>query len=143
MKDVSFAYRTAIFEAINGLVSYGGSVVPVYSGYAETDDKIYIILEDINEVQANDNKSKFLTSATINIEVVQVSDRGVSYKAVDEITGAIMQILVPTPFKAGFTIDANFQAVNVQVVGGQHLIEETVPKVIRRVSRLRAVIEQL
>jgi hypothetical protein len=141
MKDVNGAYRAAIFSALNGNLSYNSVNVPVFSGYAEFDGNLYVVLENANDVQSNINKNKFITQCTINIEIINYQTRGTSYVAVDNVYEQIMEILIPEPFKAGFTANG-FQVMNPEVTSVNHLIEQGLEKVVRKIIRLRTGIVQ-
>ena len=140
MKDVSGPYRAAIFTALNGNLSYNSVSVPVFSGYAETTDSLYVILENTSEV-GDHNKNKFTTSSTITIEIINYQTRAVSYVALDDVYEQIMELLIPEPFTAGFTI-TGFQALNPEVTSVNHLIEQGLEKCVRKVFRLKTDIVQ-
>lgn len=138
MKDVDFIYRSAIYTALNGAITYGGNVIKIFSGYAETTDNLYIVIGD-SSVTNNNNKHKFGNTATITIEVVHHLTRGVTYKEVDDVYNSMMTILIPSPQTAGFNMGVNFQALNV-TAESNHFLEQTLEKVLRKIVRVQSLI---
>lgn len=136
------ALREAVFTALNGNVSYNSANVPVFSGYAETTDSLYIVLESATNNPAKNNKAKFYTSAVLNIEVVHTQDRAVSYKTVDDVFNIVKGVLLPAPWTAGFTLASPYKAKNPQIVFEDHLLEQTLEKIVRKIFRLQVEIEQ-
>ena len=137
MKDIDFTYRSAIFTALNGAITYNANVIKVFSGYAETTDNLYIVIGD-SSVNSNNNKHKFGNTATITIEVVHHLTRGVTYKEVDDVYNLMMEILIPAPHTAGFSL-TGFQALNV-TAESNHFLEQTLDKVLRKIVRVQSLI---
>lgn len=142
MIPVEKYYREAVYAALNG-IQYNGSPVPVFSGYAETEENLYIVLEGITSNPDLRNKQKHITAATLVIEVVHTQERAISYKVVDEVGELLLAELIGTPNQALFTLDTDFKALNPEVVSTNYIIEETLNKIVRKIIRLRTVIEQL
>lgn len=142
MKAVDQVYREAIFTALNGNLTYNSNPVNVYSAEADTTDKLYVIIGEATNVQDNTNKKKFCTASTVNIEIVHYQEAGTSYKVINDVYDQMMDILIPAPYTAGFIINTDFQACNVEVTSTTDLYELSTEKIIRKVIRLRTEIFQ-
>lgn len=142
MKDLTFPYRQAIYEALSGNVTYNSFPVPVTSALSEAEQPYYIVINSLS-IANQSNKHRFIHAATIQLEVVDYATRAASYKAVSDIFGQIMAILAPSPWTAGFVIDSDFQAVNVEITGHTDLFEPSFQKVVRKIIEIRSEIVQL
>ena len=142
MKDVHQEYRKQVYETLNGAVSYNSTVVPVYTYMAEPTGDLYIVLGATSGTPSNNNKAKFLTSSVLTIDIVHFQTRGVSTAVVDDVYGQCMELLITAPFTPGFTLASPFKAANIEVIMDDHIFEQGLDKVVRKVFRLRCEIEQ-
>ena len=142
MRDLTFPYRQALFNALDGNLTYQTKNVLVTSAISEAEEPYYVVVNNIS-LQNLSNKHRFIHAATVQIEIVDYHTRAASYKAVSDIFGQIMAILTPTPWTAGFTIASNFQAVNVEIAGHTDLFEPSVEKVVRKIVEIRSEIVQI
>jgi hypothetical protein len=140
MKDVNNIFREAVYAALNGAIVYAGSVVNVFTGIADTTDNLYIVLSTMSDSQVSRNKKKFCTASTLVIDIVHHQTRAVSFSAVSDVYGQVMELLVPSPQTAGFNVPVGFQVTQIEVAGTEDLFEQTVDKVVRKIARLRAEI---
>ena len=141
MTPVSNVLRTAIYTALNGAITYNSNPVPVVSAIQEDGTPYYIVLEETTTSPDYD-KHKFQTDITITIEIVDFQTRAASYKAVNDIYALMMAILLPSPFRAGFTLATGFQATNVQVIGDNEILEQFQDIIVRKNIRLRCSITE-
>lgn len=142
MKDVHHEYRKSIFNTLNMSITVDGNDVPVFSGYAETTESIYIVLGAARAVPTDGNKNKFLTASTLTIDIVHFQDRAITYSVVDDIFGQCLELLIPKPFTAGFTMVSPFVPGNIEVTSDNHIEEQSLNKCVRRVFNLKCTIEQ-
>lgn len=141
MRDLTFPYREALYTALNGNISYNATNVPVTSALSEAEAPYYIVINNLT-LQNLSNKHKFVHAATVQFEIVDYRTRAASYKAVSDIFGQIMAILTPTPWSAGFVIDSNFQAINVEITSHNDLFEPSHEKIVRKIFEIRSEIVQ-
>lgn len=113
MKDVSKGLRQAVYDEINGNLTWDGLNVPIYDEKEESNATLYVLLSTQTET-ADDHFSGFITKATILIDIVHRTFDSVSKDAVDTVAGQIGENLLPTPNFTWLTPPAGFIYANVK-----------------------------
>jgi hypothetical protein len=102
MKDASNSVRTIYVNALNGNISYNGKDVPVYGQDPfKTMPKNYIIISSITET-ANNTNNTFQNIVTVDIDIFSEQYRINDLSVVDNISGQILNILIPDSQIDGF-----------------------------------------
>jgi len=124
MKDPCDDIRDWMYSTLNNAVSYGGSVVPVYSfapsGYAEP----YIIIGDHEAAESRPAKDTYLWEVQTTIEIYTTFEQATnaSYLPVNSISDQILKLLVQRAYggygveDGGVTFN-NFNLVVCRPVG--------------------------
>jgi hypothetical protein len=107
MKDSSNNVRVIYVNALNGNLSYNGKDVPVYGQDPfRTLPKNYVIISSITENAANTNNS-FQNVVNVYIDIFSEQYRVNDPAVIDNISGQILNILIPNPGIIGFS-DSDF-----------------------------------
>lgn len=116
MIEVNKLFRKAVYEALNGNLTFDAAIVPVFDEkviQAEGNSQ-YVILQSQSNTQQN-TFSSFNTDTTLIIQVVAKSWDGVSKDPIDDISNQILQILFPTPNTTGLITQAGIQICNARL----------------------------
>lgn len=113
MKDVSKGLRMAIWNVLNGALTYDSVNVPVSDERTDQNVPRYVILSTQSGTPIERNDSAWVTRATILLDIVQKTD-SVSKDGLDDISNSIMEIIQPTPTTIGITPPAGFQYTNLE-----------------------------
>lgn len=110
MKDPSGYIRTWLYGVLNGTVSYGGSVVPVYSFASKDAAMPYIIIAEQTGDPEGGTKDAWINKHDITLEIYCASKgNDASYVPLNTIANSVIQ-LVRT--RAKVTIDSGFNVVS-------------------------------
>lgn len=106
----------AVFNALNGNLSWDGDNVPVYDEKRRVNatDNIYVVLSTQQESDAPQTSDAFITLSTIDIEILHKTDYEVSKTVVNNISNQILNIIFPTPQTNGMPVQDHFQILNVR-----------------------------
>lgn len=142
-QDPERVYRKAVYNALDGNVTYNGTVVPVYDEFAsDTAPNLFIVLGN----QYGDdrrNYAKFVTGSVIVIDIVHHQNRGMTKDVVDTVSNSIKNILLPSLGAFGISVDAGFSVNNLYRETSSYLSEQNNTKwVIRKIERYRCEIQQ-
>jgi hypothetical protein len=115
MKDTQKILRQAVYDIINGQLSYNGSNVPVYDEKRKVGqaDSLFVILGTQQETD-DSTSDAFITDSSIDIEIQHRTEFEVSKDAIDDVSNQILQILMPTPQTDGFLVQNLFQITCVR-----------------------------
>jgi hypothetical protein len=142
-KDPESVFRKAVYNALNGNVSYNGTNVPVYDEFAsDTAGDLFIVL---GNQYADDkrNFAKFVTGCVIIIDICHIQNRAMTKDVVDAVSNTIKGILMPSLVLTGLTLDAGFSVNNLYRETSSYLSEQNNTKwVLRKLERYRADIQQ-
>lgn len=142
MKDTKKILRQAVFDALDGNVTYDGNPIPVYDEKNDN-EPIYILLS--NQQEFDDNTSDaFITRSTLDYEVVEQTGYSVSKDAIDDINDQILTIIFPTPSTTGLTMPTGFQFLNLRRESSRSLAFEisATESIIRNITTITATIVQ-
>lgn len=142
MKDNKKILRQAVFDALDGNVTYDGNPIPVYDEKNDN-EPIYILLS--NQQEFDDNTSDaFITRSTLDYEVVEQTGYSVSKDAIDDINDQILTIIFPTPSTTGLTMPTGFQFLNLRRESSRSLAFEisATESIIRNITTITATIVQ-
>jgi hypothetical protein len=144
MKDPVKFIKDAYFNALDGVITYNGSTIPVYDEEAdETGGDYYIIISTITDTDLP-NKAKFMNDVEVLIDVVSQNNWRVDLvkQIVDSITAKILAVIIPSVGTTSLTDDADFQIVDVRKASTQHvpIIDTGTKKIVRRLTRFTQLI---
>jgi len=142
-QDPDREFRKAIFNALDGNVTFNGNVVPVYDEFAaDNAPNLFIVLGN----QYGDdrrNYAKFVTGGVIIIDIVHFQNRAMTKDVVDAVSNSIKAILMPGIATFGVTMDAGWSINNLYREASTYLSEQNNTKwILRKIERFRAEIQQ-
>jgi hypothetical protein len=111
VKDTKKILRSAIYTALSGNITYNAVNVPVVDERLRSTQTAnnFIVLSTQQETDVENNDCAFITDSYIDIEIVNKTMSEVSKDVNDDIYEDVMEILIPTPYDAGFSLPAGFQ----------------------------------
>lgn len=128
MTDAAFDIRKGYFEALNGAIQYEGKAVPVYSFVSPEETELAIIIGNITEIEAGNNKDRWGKTVAVNLDI-QNFTKGkarVSTAAVDFIGDRIQAIIIPQRSGGGqVSAGAGWRVVSTRLETSGHLLEDT------------------
>jgi hypothetical protein len=144
MKDPVKFIKEAYFNALDGVITYNGSTIPVYDEEAdETGGDYYIIISTITDADFP-NKGKFMNDVEVLIDVVSQNNWRVDLvkQIVDSITAKILNVIIPSVGATSLIENADFQIVDVRKASTQHvpIIDTGTKKIVRRLTRFTQLI---
>jgi hypothetical protein len=144
MKDPVKFIKEAYFNALDGVITYNGSTIPVYDDEAdETGGDYYIIISTITDADFP-NKGKFMNDVEVLIHVVSQNNWRVDLvkQIVDSITAKILNVIIPSVGATSLIENADFQIVDVRKASTQHvpIIDTGTKKIVRRLTRFTQLI---
>jgi hypothetical protein len=103
MKDTKKILRLALFNALNGNVTYNNNPVVMYEEKLPSgvSPDMFILLSNQQETSSDDNDSCFITKSSIDIEIVHKTGSDLSKDDIDDVYEQLMEILIPKPFTLG------------------------------------------
>jgi hypothetical protein len=120
MKDCSNSVRTIYVNALNGNITYNGKDVPVYGQDPfKTLPKNYVIISSITE-QANNTNNTFQNIVQVDIDIFSEQYRVNDLSVVDNISGQILNILIPDSQIDGFQ-DSDFTVYPMSRINSLYL----------------------
>ncbi len=142
-KDAERVFRRAIFDALDGNVTYNGNVVPVYDEFASDNAPNLFIVLGNQYADDRRNFAKFVTGSVIVIDIVHHQNRAMTKDVVDDVAESIKGILMPSISGTGLTLEAGFSVNNLYRETSSYLSEQNNTKwVLRKIERYRANIQQ-
>jgi len=144
MKDPVKFIKEAYFNALDGVITYNGSTIPVYYEEAdETGGDYYILISTITDADFP-NKGKFMNDVEVLIDVVSQNNWRVDLvkQIVDSITAKILNVIIPSVGATSLIENADFQIVDVRKASTQHvpIIDTGTKKIVRRLTRFTQLI---
>lgn len=124
MKDPAGLIRTWLYGVLNGTVSYGGSVVPVYS-VAPKDASNYMLISSQTTDPEDGTKDAYINRHSIQLEIYYRTDgNDSSYVPVNTIANSALQLIRT---RAKVTIDSGFNVISCTIAGliTDHILTET------------------
>ena len=112
MKDTQKPLRQAVFNLLDGQLTYDSAAVNVYDEMNDGDD-IYVLLSTQQET-FDETSDTFITRSSISIEVVAKTGTWVSKDIIDDISDQIYDLLRPTTSTTGLANPSGFLIQNVQ-----------------------------
>jgi hypothetical protein len=142
-KDPERVFRKAVYNALNGNVSYGILPVPVYDEFAsDTAGDLFMVLSN-QYADDRRNFAKFVTGCVLIIDICHLQNRAMTKDVVDAVSNSVKGILMPSLVATGLTLDAGFSVTNLYRETSSYLSEQNNTKwVIRKIERYRAEIQQ-
>lgn len=111
MKDTKKILRLAVFNALDGQITYNAVAVPVLDEKVRNSaaSDLFILLTTQSETAVDRNSSGFITQSSIDIEIVQKTGTEVSKDAIDDVCEDVLEIIFPAIGTLGITVPAGFQ----------------------------------
>ena len=107
MKDPSHVILGALYTALNTNVSYGGSVIPVYTRIIEWEDRDVDQMIQLSEVRLDEDgpKDAYLSKGTVDIyiDTFFTGKNEGSWVPVNSISTSLTQLIDTTFSLSGFT----------------------------------------
>lgn len=142
-KDAERVFRKAIYNALNGNVTYGGTTIPVYDEFADDNAPNLFIVLGNQYADDRRNFAKFVTGSVIVIDIVHHQNRAMTKDVVDAVANSIKAIIMPDISNTGLTLDAGFSINNLYRETSSYLSEQNNTKwLLRKIERYRANIQQ-
>jgi hypothetical protein len=110
-------FRKAIFDVLNGNVSYASSVVPLYDKKVRTGEtpQIYMYFGSQSELYATDQDCAWQTKSTLNLVFVAKSGSEVSQDVLDDISDSALTLLINLPGHDNLGAQNGFQILEVRM----------------------------
>lgn len=117
MKNTQKPFRLAIWNALDGNLSYNSIPVPVTDEKKLQSDqsKIYVIFGRQTETPTERNDSTWITQSTIDLLIISKTFSETSKDIVNDLSDDILQLLLTTPQINGFTDPLGFQVQNIEL----------------------------
>lgn len=142
-QDPEKVFRKAVYNALNGVITYNGTTVPVYDEFAsDTAPNLFIVL---GNQYADDRRNyhKFVTGSVLVIDICHHQNRAMTKDVVDTVANSIKGILMPNLASFGISLDAGWSVNGLYRETSSYLSEQNNTKwVIRKVERYRCEIQQ-
>jgi hypothetical protein len=104
MKDIGATIRT-VYTSLLGAITYAGQAVPFYTAEPfETTPNFFIVLQNIEQSEEN-NDQRWVSNATVTLDVITKQNMANSRDAVDNIAGQILTALLPNTYVDRSTAD--------------------------------------
>jgi hypothetical protein len=119
MRDSGYQLRKAFFDALNGVVEFNSTAVPVVDGKLETlpTDGVFIVFGDQTDTDKS-NKNSYAIETIFDLAVVDKRKSTGSKKDVEEVCDAVLQVIKPTLNTHGLTIASPFKITYVKFLTG-------------------------
>lgn len=122
MIDVKQPVRKAYYDLLNGVLSYGGNVVPVTDDIKKLGDisTVYVLLSN----QSGSDSSTFQTfdsDETIVLDIVFKAGTRANKEVVDAVAGQIVSLVLPIPGSTGLVSGPGVQINCVKLTGDTYL----------------------
>lgn len=118
MKDTMQIFLNAVYQLLNGNLSYNGSIVPVFDKkrHVNVPSGLYVILGAQRESDEPQSSEYFITSTELDIEIWHVTDFEVSSAGVNSVSDQILQLLMPLADTDSFPVQNLFQINGIRRV---------------------------
>ena len=92
-------FRKAIFDVLNGTVSYSGSVVPIYDKkvHSGSQPTVYMYFGSQSETDATEQDCSYQYNSQLNLIIVAKNGSEVSQDTIDDIGDTVLQLLINAP----------------------------------------------
>ena len=141
-KDTMKPLRHAVFNLLDGELSYDSTTVNVYDEMNDSDD-IYVLLSTQQET-FDETSDCFITRSSIAIEVVAKTGTAVSKDIIDDVSDQIYQLLRPSMATTGLANPSGFLIQNVQRENALTQVLQITPtqSVLRKIINIVVTIVQ-
>ena len=111
MRDTKKILRHAIFNALDGQITYNSVAVPVVDEKIRNSapSDLFIVLSTQSESPVERNSSSFNTLSSIDIDIVQKTGTEVSKDGIDDVYEDMLEIIFPSISTLGLTVPSGFQ----------------------------------
>ena len=111
MKDTKKILRHAVFNALDGQITYNSVAVPVVDEKIRNSapSDLFIVLSTQTETPVERNSSSYNTVSSIDIDIVQKTGTEVSKDAIDDVCEDMLEIIFPAISSIGLTVPSGFQ----------------------------------
>lgn len=146
MKSVNKPYRTAVFNALNGNLSYNGTNVPLYDELKSVHDNadIYVVFST-EQVSLSPYQGCWSTTVSLDLEIYYRSGAEATKDVLDSVEENIVNILFPTPdgtmnvvVPSGFNFNENWFNNSITITT---FISPT-QTILRKIVKISSIITQ-
>lgn len=146
MKGIDKPYRLAIYNALNGNISYNGANIPFYDELKSGVDSGVQLFALFSTQQTNldQNFDAFIHNCSIDIEIVTKFAASVTKDVLDDIEEAITTILFPDPHTFGIVQPAGLQIQSAYVSQTITITTAISPteSILRKIIKISSIITQ-
>lgn len=145
MRDTTEILSTAVYQALNGNVTYNSVNVPVYDEKKKvlSTDNIYILFSTQQETPDN-TQGFFMTDSILDLEIVYKTGSEVTKTVLSKVANSILEILFPTTDNVGIQQPSGFQIQCFEFAGSITRTFEisATESIVRKFIKVRAKIIQ-
>lgn len=140
--------RPAVYNALNGQVSYNGQSVPVYDKKRRVNSprgNLFIILGSQREADDPQTSDAFITDSQIDIEIWQTTEFEVSEDPIDDVSDQVLQIIIPEPWSNGLGVQDHWQIQNVRrisAVVNYEGVTQTETVIVKTITIAAQIVQQ-
>lgn len=145
MRDTTSVFADAVYNALNGNVTYNGEVIPVYDEKVKTGQQPELYILFSTQQETNDNTFEtFMTDSILDIEICYRKGSEVSKRVLSRVANSMLEILFPTPQTEGITQPSGFEIQLFEFAGSITRAFEISPteSIVKKIIKLRAKIIQ-
>lgn len=116
MKDTMKPFRRAVYDCLNGQITYKGSIVKVMDEKVFTGQipSVYILLSTQREQDVTEQDCGWQTRSSIDVIIITKTESEVSKDAVDNISNTMLQLVLNLPGDDNLAVQAGFQILEVK-----------------------------
>jgi len=145
MVDVNKAVRYAIFQALDGNLTYDGSPVPVVDESVTLDQNLtmYVALTTQTAVETS-NFAQFEHECTLQIDIAHKTQYAVSKDGVDDVAQQIFDILQPSVTTNGLASQSGVQFTDLSKATDNYLtmVLNNMGPVVRRIIVYKVLVHE-
>lgn len=146
MRDTTEILSNAVYQALNGNVSYEGNNVPVFDEKKKVGnrDNIYILFSTQQEMPPDDVQGYFMVDSFLDIEVVHKTQSEVTKTILSRVANSVLEILFPEPNTISITAPSGVQIPLFEYAGSITRAFEISPteSIVRKFIKVKAKIIQ-
>lgn len=121
MRDFNQPLRTALYQLLNGQLTYEATDVPVFDGKVKkgSDNNYYVLIGNTSSID-NSTFGNWSRKMQTIVDIVTKTTDTATTDIADNIAGQVLALLMPDPSSNGLS-QGNFQYLNVFLVADRYL----------------------
>lgn len=136
----------AVFNKITGQITHEAAAVPVFDEKKKAGSTVslYILLSTQQETD-NSTSDAFITTSSIDIEIVHRSEFEVTKDDIDDIANQLLELVMPTPDTNALPVQNLFQILNLKrtsTITRQFQITDTETTVAKIITLTADIVQQ-